>query len=317
MASSIVIDNAEGTELQIPKVGLDRGGEISISANHGFFKVERTDSVTHSMVKTHILNRAGATITGLQRAVLNNNFLWFPYAERADKPFKLWGAILNGESSWNYYTYADDSIYTANGLTSDDSELSNLTNVYGDTFSGARILGDTNRNKLYYTYHIADFIGGKDTDNFKLLTNLYVEEDTFSTNGILMAFFWNIKLFRDGYQLWNGSDFDAKIAYKNNYTIPAQEWVSIEIDFVNPNIQKSGGVVKLVLKGVDQEITPNNHSGGGSAIYLAGETGGDTAHDYVRYSPIYMVNYDLVERKLGTSAKEEVLTTIRNLITPV
>jgi len=317
MATAITIDNAVGTELVIPPAGTERRGVITISANNGFFSVNRTDNVIHSMEKNYALNSAGATITGLPRATLNNNFLWFPYAERGDKPFKLWGAIFSGEGSWGSFTYNNGNNATIHGLTNNDSGIDNLTNVYGDTFNGARILGDTANNKYGYTDYISYFIGGKTTDKFKLLTNVYIEEDTFSADGHLMTPFWNIQILRDGYKLWDGSNLGDKIAYKDNYKIPAQEWAGIEIDFINPNTGASSGVVSLKINGTDQEITPNNHSGGGSAIYLVGGTNADTANDYVRYSPIYMVNYDLVERRLGTDAKNEVITTIKNLITPV
>ena len=320
--TTITIENAEGTELVIPEAGTKRRGEINIHSNNRFFKVIDNQGETRWFLKNYKLNNEGITVKGMETPRQGvANFFIESNGDDSQKfnnhnnLFSFYSAIMTIDGRTDYWKQQNDYYNSGRNIVNinanDDSKI-DLQNVYGQTFNGMKMLPSLGSTKKIYTGDWREWYNSKR----KTIVNMYIENADIATNMVLINFYNNIKVLKDKIKWWDGSNWQ-EIAL--SATIPHQQWFEIEIEYENFTNGYTKGKKPIYLKVNGEEIdiaSQNVVSGRDAYIFLAyGRSEKDS--DYVRYSTLVQIPTGRIEELRGTDAKDEVVTIVRNLITPV
>jgi len=312
MPTNITIDNAVGTELVIPEAGAERRGEITITANHGFFKVTRTDTYSNNFLKSHKLTNAGATIHGnLESNINNGDFIY----ENLPSEFK--GVRAINENEYYRVAYGGGGNYNISGS---QSKVIKHT-VFNENLNCIRV-NNTNSCAIQKP----DFASLVSGELLKFIGNFYIESDNLNSEVVLYEFPRVLELYRDGYKLWDddNSVYLAKQAYPNSYVIPVQEWVKITIDMTitssNYGLYNAFSNLKLEDQdGVHTGLVPDTSypSINDRRNLNLGVGSGQTDDDHILYSPQWFIPYGNMVRILNTDIADEIYSTMTKRVTPI
>ena len=291
MATNITIEQATGTQLVIPEAGVKRRGEINISANNGFFKVERGNTV-YPCVRQHTTENAGVTITGLTPSLDNPYILDYPTGNNnTHQRFK--GIRFGRNGNRNEYRTA----YAANGYDYGLVGGHNVSKVIKRTITGQNmdcLRKDSNDGYYYLTSYPFD-ASIYDNTVAKFIISFYIESENFDNQ--IIAFGNNLRIFKDGYEKFDGSNWGSRQAYPNNYMIPSQQWIMFECDTKGPgtNFFKEITNVKITDDNGEHLFTELDNilsSANNNYNFFLNNGGGDTADDFVIYSQGLMFPYE-------------------------
>jgi len=326
MPTNITIENALGTELVIPEAGTKRRGEITITANHGFFSVNRTDQVNIPFMNTHKLTNAGATITGNIEDINND-------VPIENIPADIFGCrvIRNSDSGSSANGIAEklDGSFVGMYRTGSDANatIQTFQNMHGQDIKVFRKDGANGINYYLQENHYTDtkYIAlVKDTIGF-LLFNIYIEDDTINNDTILTEFGENFRLYRDRYQTRdNDGNWQDAVLFGNNYKLPAQQWITFEIDVeigdkdvqisrIKDNVKITDDDGGKIITGINQNTKVIYNS---SEIRLA-YNGDDTDNNYIKYSPIFFLGKEKGVDLLGQDGWTKFVESMKRLITPI
>ena len=322
MATNITIENADGTQLVIPEAGSKRRSEINIHSNHRFFKVTDNQGETRWFLKDYKLNNEGITVKGMETPRQGAWALFYEYNGDASQRFSnhnnlfsFYAAImtLDGDAdAWKKMLYDYNHSMLIDNLNNADDSKIDLQNVYGQTFNGMKMLPSSGGQKRIYTGYWRNWNNYKR----KKIVNMYIDNDDIFTNIVLINFYNNIQVLRDRIKWWDGSNWQETVL---STTIPHQQWFQIEIDYENFTNGYTRGKKPTYLKVNGEEIdiaSQNVADGRNEYIYLAyGRSEKDS--DYVKYSTLVQIPTGRIEELRGTEAKDEIVTIVKNLITPV
>jgi len=325
MSTSIIIENAVGTNLVIPEAGAKRRGEINITANNGFFKVDRTDQAVIPFTNSHTLTNAGATIIGNSEDINND-------VPIENIPADIFGCRIirnsdSGSSATGIARKLDGSFVGMYSTGSDaNASIQIFQNMLGQDIKVFRKDGANAINYYFQESHYTDttYIAlVKDTIGF-LLFNVYIEDDTINNDTILIEFGENFRLYRDRYQTkdTDGNWQDA-VLFENNYKLPAQQWVTFEMDveigYVDVQISRIKDNIKITDDDGEKTITGINQNT--KVIYNSPEirlayNGDDTSNNYIKYSPIFFLGKEKGIQLLGQDGWSKFVDSMKRLITP-
>ena len=318
--SHVIIDNADGVELQIPAVGLERGGEISISATNRFFKVIDSQGDTRWFLKHYNLNREGATIVGMETP-RQGKWVFF-YEEGGDKNrrfenhnnlFSFYTAImtLDGYSDeWKKQLNDYNHDRNIDGISSDDSKV-DLQNIYGQTFNGVKLLPSRGGDKRINTINWKNWYH----NSRRTIVNIYIDNDDIYADMVLINFYNNVRILRDKLQWYDGSNWqDINLSA----TIPHQQWFQVEIDYNGFDYYGRGQKPTYIkVNGEEIDIASKSVVGGQNYYIFLGYGRSEKDSDYIKYSTLAQIPTGRIEELRGVGAKDEIVTIVRNLITPV
>ena len=337
MATQIVMENAEGNILDIPSAGVERRGQIDITATNGFFRVERYDgsnNFTHDFLKSHSLTGSGALITG--NAV--SNALW-TVVENAEKTGSLLRYICPEDGNEAVRKMKESNIQNGNYNVSSGFIATQYAEGVDNNYPQLNLFeeGPTETSIAGTQVKTVRFSGAYDprinvkygnTGKVKLYTNIYIEDNNYQglvqDNGD-----WNqifaidrcVWLCRDKFIYLDNNGNWQHEAYPNNAVIPSQEYVPIEADLDKTTTDRRvSSVENLKIGDIDLSGRVFNRVDNGydNVIHLRGNKyyGGDNAESILRYAPLIMFGYDDAVSLIGQDGADEYYSILKAYITP-